>query len=215
MISIYQKLGTARLSLPKWHTMVSCCYKSTSLDEDNTKKVSRTQSVPAKSSLFPGFAPVFVSPHIKQIRIACRLKIYQTGFVGLLLPGSMYASQVGYMMPEQVGYVAAFSLFSLLVLGAMGEFFRKFVGIIYLKEDGKQVIISHNTFLGSRRDLLIDTCDIMPISDTPEQASKELIWKIYLYSGKQKDFYICTKFGGIVNHDSFTDIFGEEIQRDN
>ena len=43
----------------------------------------------------------------------------------------------------------------------MGEFFRKFVGIIYLSEDGGQVILSHNTFWGTRRDLLVDTADIV------------------------------------------------------
>ena len=56
---------------------------------------------------------------------------------------------------------SAFSAFSILVLGAMGEFFRKFVGIIYLSEDKDQVILSHNTFWGTRRDLLVDAADIV------------------------------------------------------
>ena len=104
--------------------------------------------------------------------------------------------------------ILGFSMFSLLVLGAVGEFFRKFVGIIYLKQDRSEVIISHNTFWGTRKDVVMDTSDIMPVADTPEDVKKELIWKIYLYSNKNRNFYICTKFGGILSYPKFTDIFG-------
>ena len=108
--------------------------------------------------------------------------------------------------------ILGFSMFSLLMLGAVGEFFRKFVGIIYLKQDKSEVIISHNTFWGTRKDVIMDTSDIMPLADTPEDAQKELIWKIYLYSSRDKNFYICTKFGGILSHSKFTDIFGEDFE---
>ena len=99
-----------------------------------------------------------------------------------------------------------------MVLGAMGEFFRKFIGIIYLSEDKSKVIISHNTFMGSRRDVWMNISDIVPISDTPENAKEELIWKIYIDEKEQKSFYICTKFGGIVNPRLFADIFGDDFQ---
>ena len=54
---------------------------SSGLDNDNLKgdtdrkpiKVSFTKPIgPLQSSRFPGFDPVFVSPHIKHIRVACR-----------------------------------------------------------------------------------------------------------------------------------------------
>ena len=108
--------------------------------------------------------------------------------------------------------LSAFSIFSLLVFGAMGEFFRKFVGIIYLSEDGSQVIISHNTFWGRRHDLLINTEDIIPLADTPEDMKKELVWKIYLFNDKPRNFYICTRYGGIQSYEKFGVIFGEDFE---
>ena len=117
-----------------------------------------------------------------------RLKIYQTGLVFTMIPTSLVMLENGILLPSHVGYIAAFSAFSLVVLGAMGEFFRKFIGIIYLSEDKSQVILSHNTFMGSRRDVLVDTQDIVPVSETPENINKEILWKVSLYSGKQKSF---------------------------
>ena len=74
------------------------------------RQVSSADSVTTEqkqmpSQRFPGFDPVFVSPHIRQLRIACRLKIYQTGFVVCLLPASTALLQQGYIMPSHVGYV--------------------------------------------------------------------------------------------------------------
>ena len=102
-------------------------------------------------------------------------------------------------------------MFSLIVLGVMGALFRKFVGILYLSEDKSKVIISHNTFLGKRADILMDTNNLVPLAETPENLDKELVWKIYLYSGEPKTYYICTKYGGILSRRKFADIFGEEI----
>ena len=59
-------------------------------------------------------------------------------------------------------------MFSVLMLGVVGEFFRKFVGIIYLSEDKSNVILSHNTFLGKRADILMDTNNVVPVAETPE-----------------------------------------------
>ena len=140
------------------------------------------------------------------------MKLYQTGLVFLMIPTSLVLLENGTLLPAHVGYITAFSVFSLVVLGAMGEFFRKFIGIIYLSEDRSQVIISHNTFMGNRRDVLMDTEDIVPVSETPENVNKELLWKVSLYGAKDRSYYICTKFGGILNSQKFADIFGEEIE---
>jgi hypothetical protein len=91
----------------------------------------------------------------------------------------------------------------------VGEIFRKFVGILYLSEDKTKVIISHNTFLGKRKDVTLDVENIVPLADTPETVD-ELVWKLQLYSGNPKSFYICTRFGGILKKKGFTEIFGED-----
>ena len=66
--------------------------------------------------------------------------------------------------------------------------------------------------MGSRKDVFINISDIVPISDTPENAKEELIWKIYVDENEKKSFYICTKYGGIVNPGYFADIFGDDFQ---
>lgn len=95
------------------------------------------------------------------------------------------------------------------MLGAVGEYFRKFVGIIYLSEDKSTVIISHNTFLGHRRDREVKVENIIPLSETPENP-EEISWRIVLYSGTPRSYYICTRFGGILNQEEFAEIFGAE-----
>ena len=98
------------------------------------------------------------------------------------------------------------------MLGGLGEFFRKFVGIIYLSEDKSEVIISHNTFLGMRNDVLMNRSDIIPLADTPEDAKNELVWKIYLFNDKARNYYICTRYGGIQDNRKFAEIFGEDFE---
>ena len=82
---------------------------------DDSGEHTESEVVEAPSVRFPGFAPVFISPHIRQIRVACRLKIYQTGFVVCLLPTSLGLLQTGYLMPSQVGYVAGNDMVSTCV----------------------------------------------------------------------------------------------------
>ena len=130
----------------------------------------------------------------------------------MMIPTSLVLVGNGTLLPAHVGYITAFSAFSLVVLGAMGEFFRKFIGIVYLSEDRSKVIISHNTFMGNRKDVMMDAEDIVPVSETPENVNKEILWKVSLYGTKERSYYICTKFGGILNAQKFADIFGEEIE---
>ena len=104
-----QQLLPLRISVTSYKSMLS---KSASTDSQVSSQVTPDQNVshikspPASSSLFPGYQPVFISPHIRHIRVACRLKVYQTGFVGLLLPTSMALTEQGYLLPGHVGYVA-------------------------------------------------------------------------------------------------------------
>jgi len=164
---------------------------------------------PKPSSKFPGFAPIFISPHIRIIQFVCRLKLYTTGVILACLPISFYLLNTDQILPSQVGFSAGFAVSTLVVLGLVGEYFRKFVGILYLSEDKTQVIISHNSFFGKRKDVRIDVEDIVPLADSPETVD-DLVWKIRLYSGDPKNYYISTRFGGISSRKGFRVIFGED-----
>jgi len=161
------------------------------------------------TSKFPGFEPVFISPHIKHIRAACRLKLYQTGFILILMPISVKLLAEEQILPQQVALTAGFCVGSLAVLGFVGEIFRKVVGILYLSEDKTKVIVSHNTFFGRRKDITLDVENIIPISDSAETV-EDLVWKLQTYSGDPKYFFICTRYGGILSRKGFWEIVGED-----
>jgi len=171
--------------------------------------LTKPEHRPTPSSKFPGFTPIFVSPHIRTIQFVCRLKLYTTGVILACLPISFYLLSSDQILPSQVGVSAGFAVSTLVVLGLVGEYFRKFVGILYLSEDKTQVIVSHNSFFGRRKDVVIDVEDIVPLADSPETVD-DLVWKIRLYSGDPKSYYISTRFGGISSRKGFREIFGED-----
>jgi len=173
---------------------------------------SKPPKVEPATSRFPDFEPVFVSPHIKHIRAVCRLKLYQSGFILLLMPFSIKLLADEQILPHQVLLTAGFGVGSLVVLGLVGELFRKFVGILYLSEDRTKVIVSHNNFFGQRKDVTLSVDDIIPISETSETA-EDLVWKLQLYSGNPKYYYICTRYGGILSRKGFREIIGEDAAR--
>ena len=55
------------------------------------------------------------------------------------------------------------------------------------------------------------TSDIIPLADTPEDAKNELVWKIYLFN-ENRNYYICTRYGGIRDLQKFAEIFGEDFE---
>jgi len=171
--------------------------------------LTKPEHKPKLNSKFPGFEPIFISPHIRTIKFVCRLKLYTTGVILACLPVSFHLLNSDQILPSQVGVSAGFAAGTLVVLGLVGEYFRKFVGILYLSEDRTQVIISHNSFFGKRKDVTIDVNDIVPLADSPETVD-DLVWKIRLYSGDPKSYYICTRFGGISSRKGFREIFGED-----
>jgi len=171
--------------------------------------LNKPEHRPKPSSKFPGFEPIFISPHIRTIQFVCRLKLYTTGVILACLPISFYLLNTDQILPSQVGLSAGFAVSTLVVLGLVGEYFRKFVGILYLSEDKTQVILSHNSFFGKRKDVMIDVEDIVPLADSPETVD-DLVWKIRLYSGNPKNYYISTRFGGISSRKGFREIFGED-----
>lgn len=163
----------------------------------------------------PNFDLVFKYPHIVKLHICCRLKLYQTAFIVCMYPASLVALREDILTPSQVAAIGGLNLAAFAVLMVVGEFFRKFVGMIYLRHDHQKVIISHLTFLGSRKDESVFLKDIVPLSESPENE-EEIVWKLHLYDGRS--FYISSWSGGIVRSDYWEHIFGtrpEEQSIDN
>jgi len=158
------------------------------------------------SEKFPGFTPVFSFPYMRTLRIACRLKIYQTLVTCGCIPLALNWLSHGLITPPVLGVFTGLAAGAIVMLGAVGELSRKIVGILYINKSTEEVIISHMNFFGNRTDTRIELEDIIPISDTPESVD-DVYWKIHTYSGRK--FYVTTRVGGILDQNSFVKIFGD------
>jgi hypothetical protein len=180
-------------SLPDW------------IPTDGKISKAKTPSSPERSTKFPGFTPVFHFPYIQALKILCRLKIYQTGATCALVPIGMTYLANETITPPTFGILTGAASFAVIFLAAVGEICRKVVGILYLSQDRNQLILSHLSFFGQRRDVLIDVKDIVPLSETSERQG-DVFWKIYTYTEPVQVFYISTKYGIILDQKAFKSI---------
>jgi len=156
------------------------------------------------------FRPIYLFPHIVKMRLACKLKLYQTFVISTTLPLCITLMTKDMMSPSTVGIVIGFNLTAWTMLMLTGEIFRKFVGRIYLRHDDAKVIISHLNFFGGRSDTSVFVKDIVPLSESSESMD-ELVWKLNLYDGRH--FYMCTRAGGILCKDGWEAVFSSEVDK--
>ena len=78
----------------------------------------------------------------------------------------------------------------------------------------EEVRLSHLTFWGHRGELIVPLKFLLPVSDTRENAAA-FAFKIYIEddAGNEKDFIICTRFGGVQDRELFRGLFGREIEQ--
>jgi len=156
----------------------------------------------------PEFRPIYLYPHIVKMRLACKLKLYQTFVISTTLPLCITLMTKDMMSPSTVGIVLGVNLTAWTMLMLTGEIFRKFVGRIYLRHDDAKVIISHLNFFGGRADTSVFVKDIVPLSESSESMD-ELVWKLNLYDGRH--FYMSTRAGGIICKDGWEVVFGGDV----
>lgn len=156
----------------------------------------------------PEFRPIYLFPHIVKMRMACKLKLYQTFLVSTTLPLCITLMTKDIMSPSTVAMVLGVNLTAWTMLMLTGEIFRKFVGRIYLRHDDAKVIISHLNFFGGRADTSVFVKDIVPLSESSESMD-ELVWKLNLYDGRH--FYMSTRAGGIICKDGWEVVFGGDV----
>jgi len=109
--------------------------------------------------------------------------------------------------PPVFATVTGVAVFAIAMLGVVGEFSRKVIGIVYSSPDNNSIVVSHVNFFGNRKDICYDVKEIIPLNDTSE-ISDDVFWKIYTYSSPDNpSFYITTRYGGIRNKKIFDSIF--------
>jgi len=153
----------------------------------------------------PEFRPIYLFPHIVKMRLACKLKLFQTFVISATLPICLSLMSKDLMSPSTVGIVLGVNLTAWTMLMLTGEIFRKFVGRIYLRHDDGKIVISHLNFFGGRTDTSVFVKDVIPLSESSENTD-EIVWKLNLYDGRH--FYMCTRAGGVLCKDGWEVVFG-------
>ena len=121
------------------------------------------------------FKPIYRFPKIVLIRALSRLKIFQTGFTVSLIPAMWYAYVERFVELDSVVNGLGLSSFAMFMLYVMSGYFRRIIGLICVSEDEQILRVSHLTFWGKRYDLYINTNNIVPLSDTPDNPHDVLV----------------------------------------
>lgn len=156
------------------------------------------------------FTLFYYFPYIVPMRIFSRAKLFQTALTISFLPVVSLAEACGIIISVDKTFAFYLATLALSVLYALGEFFRRLIGIMYLSDDQTVVKVSHLTFWGRRNDLLIPVSDIVPLQDYGEH--KDVVQKFRRFSTK-KYLLFSTKFGKILNLEMFEAVFGSVMDK--
>lgn len=149
------------------------------------------------------FQLIYKFPFIVQARAVCRLKIYQTAICGLAVPCVGSLAYNGVLSTEAFAATAVIGGFAFAMLYVMGEIFRRTVGHIYYSAEKDTVKVSHLTFWGGRKDILIPLSDLVPITDTSDIPT-DIYVHLLRYSQPKSSLFLCLRFGGIIDSEKFS-----------
>lgn len=110
------------------------------------------------------------------------------------------------MTLDSLCLVSGIACFALAMLYWMSYFFRRLVGILYVNESGTMLRVAHLTFWGRRQDTYYDVSDMVPLTESKDQA-QDMFVRIQQYSGKQT-FYLTLRYGRILDKERFSQVFG-------
>lgn len=150
---------------------------------------------------------IYKFPYIVLARAICRLKIYQTAVCGFAVPAVGSLAYNGVLSTQIFAATAALGGLAFVMLFVMGEIFRRTVGHIYFSASKDTVKVSHLTFWGNRKDIIIPIDDLVPIADTSDIPS-DIYVHLLRFSNPKDSLYLFLRFGGIRNVEKFTYALG-------
>lgn len=163
-----------------------------------------TQSQPKTSNEVNPFKPVYRLRYIGPARVLCRLKLYQTGII-VTLTGANLITQTNLFFPLVLCTV------SLTMLGIMGEFFRKLIGIVYINPVTNEVKIAHMNFWGNRKDVTYHLNEIVPPCEMGENISDAFV-RFSFVNKSHPTLYLTVRHGQILDKELFSRVIGEEVK---
>ncbi|GFT87940.1 transmembrane protein 186 [Trichonephila clavipes] len=149
---------------------------------------------------------IYYFPYIRIAAVLNRLKLYQTAFTVANFPLSVIMYNNGLMELQSVQIVSGCAALACGTLYFITSFFRRLVGIISISKDQKLIKISHLTFWGRKRDLIVPLEDIVPLTDGSCNPNEVYI-KLLRFS-TEDILYFTLKFGNILDKSKFELVFG-------
>lgn len=174
--------------------------------KNNFRKDTSSKSEEKVQGSSVTFSEVFRFSHLHLIRIISTFKIYQTALTILALPVAGYLHSLG--MFTQSDLIVSFGIMSLatIMLYILSNFFMKIACIIYINQENSKVKISHLTFWGRRKDVLLDLANIVPLTDTGQKITDVCV-RLETFD-KTKAFIMFHHFGQIKDKESLFKILG-------
>lgn len=149
---------------------------------------------------------IYCQPHMRLLRAVSRLKLLQTSITVLLLPPLLLLHLQGSVSLFVVGYSSSVALLAAVMLYTVSHFLRRVVGAMYLDGSQRTLKVSHLTFWGRRRDVLLPLDDVMTVGDSGDSPG-EIILRLRTYSSSHT-FYFSTRLGRVVDTPGFHKVFG-------
>ncbi|RWS10445.1 cell death protein 3-like protein [Dinothrombium tinctorium] len=140
-------------------------------------------------------------------RFIVRLKLFQTVFVSILTPFSIYSYYINEITLNECMAAIGVASFALVMLYIYGNLFQKLIGFVYVNEANTKVKFAHLTFWGQRKDDIYDVKEIIPLSDCNDRLN-DLICKVQTTRDLQAKYFISLRHGNVLDEDKFLKTFG-------
>ena len=96
-------------------------------------------------------------------------------------------------------------------LSVVGYLLKNMVGLVYTNSNNPEIVkISYMDFWGRRRDVEKPTTDIVPLSEISKSIFDQYFTKLKFYSSDKEEYKLVHRFGGIVDLELFSKVFGSD-----
>ncbi|CAF2725658.1 unnamed protein product [Rotaria sp. Silwood2] len=164
-----------------------------------------------KSKLFNDFYLIYRFGFHRSMRYIQILKLSQTLATALIAPYQIYGYNEGLITLFEFQFslfILSLASFSLYLFGWAAT---RTICYIYTNVECNRVILTHVDFWGRRKNIELDTRDIIPINDIETPNKTILPFKRY---STRDTMYYSTKFGQILDQPRFNRIFSGIITQD-
>ncbi|XP_077491473.1 transmembrane protein 186 [Amblyomma americanum] len=155
---------------------------------------------------------IFHYPHIKALRMLCRVKIYQCVLTFAVAPPLLVADYMEWTSRSMNVMLLSVTLSASIVLFLTGYLAERVIGIMYVNKDCTKLRVAHLTFWGSREDHVYDTSDVVEFADSGQVWGSWYL-QLHRYSAPNDPLLVSLKHGGIVDRERFEKVFGRDLAR--